>query len=119
MQTIKSFDEWLRDLCDYNQNGKIDKAAEKKAYKKALNNRNSANTQQAFAEYVALMEAANKNERAHNENLALIKAAGEGNAAAATVLTGNAEGKTATNITMYVVFAAVGIVAIVLLMRKK
>ena len=117
MVKILTFNEWLVSLYDFNGNGKIDKVSERLAKKKALNNKNYQATQQAYAQYVALAEAANKNEREAQQTQALITAAGQGNEAAATLLTGESKGGTAKSIVLIAVAGAV-LIAFLILRRK-
>ena len=114
---ILTFDEFVIKLYDYNGNGRIDKLAERRAYNKALNAKNHAATEQQYAQYVALMEAANKNERASEQQAALLAAAGAGNETAATILTGESKAGSAKNIIIVVAVAAV--VMAFILTRKK
>jgi len=129
MVQILTFDEWVLKLHDYNGDGRInrDGRGEYTAYTRALNNRNITATQNAYAQYVALAEAANKNEREANmqqqqlnaaveQQALLIREAGAGNEAARNVLTGETKEGTAKNIVLYVVFGAV--IVFYLLKRK-
>lgn len=117
MIKILSFDEWVLKMYDYNGNGKIDKAAERMAYNRALNNKNHAATEQQYAQYVALAEAANQNERAAEQQQQLITAAGAGNEAATTLLTGESKAGSAKKI--IIVVAAAAVVMAFVLTRKK
>lgn len=123
MVKILTFDEWVLKMYDYNGNGKIDKAAERRAYQKALNSKNYQTTQQAYAQYVALAEATNKNERdqqnqqaAMEAQQALIEAAGQGNETATAMLTGKTKGDEIKSI---VVVGAVALVAVIFLIFRK
>ena len=104
-------------MYDFNGNGKLDKVAERTAYKKALNNKNYNATQQQYAQYVALAEAANKNEREAQQTQYLINAAGQGNEAAATLLTGESKQGTAKGIVF--ILAAAAVLVAFLVMRKE
>lgn len=103
---ILTYDEYVLKMYDFDGSGKIDKAAERLAYKRALNNRNHAATEQAYAQYVALAEAANKNEREAQQQQALLAAAGTGNEAATTILTGESKTGTAKSIIVYLIIGA-------------
>lgn len=118
MAEIISFDEYVLQLYDTNGNGKIDRdgRGEYTAWKRALNKRNIANTRQGYAEYVALMERTNQNQRAAENQQALINAASQGNEAAATMLTGESKSATASKIILIVSAAAV---LLVLLLKRK
>lgn len=120
MVEILTFDQWVLKMYDFNGDGQInrDGRGEYTAYTRALNNRNYANTQNAYAQYVALSEAANKNERdaalqqqqldaALQQQQQLIAAAGQGNEAARNILTGETKEGTAKSIVLYVAVAAV------------
>lgn len=124
MVKILTFDEWVLKMYDFNGNGKIDRdgRGEYTAYNRALNNKNYANTQNAYAQYVALAEAANKNERdaamqqqAMQQQQMLIEQAGQGNEAARNVLTGETKEGTAKTIVLYLVAGA----ALIFLLLKK
>ena len=114
-----TFDEYVLKLYDTNGNGKIDRdgRGEYTAWKRALNNKNIANTRQGYAEYVALMERTNQNQRAADTQQALIAADGSGNEAAQTFLTGESTLGTIKNIMLYVV-AGAALIAFLILRKK-
>lgn len=113
----------MRSLFDYNGNGSIDKGRETRAYEKAMKAKNVGTYRQAYAEYVALVEAANKNERSQEQaqaalaaQQALVQAAGEGNDAATALITGKTKGDEIKSI---VVVGAVAMVAVIFLIFRK
>lgn len=125
MIKILTFDEWVLKMYDFNGDGRInrDGRGEYTAYNRALNSRNINATQNAYAQYVALAEAANKNERDANlqqqqieQQAAIVQAAGEGNEAARNLLTGETKEGTAKTIVLYIV---AGVVLVFFLLKRK
>ena len=125
MIKILTFDEWVLKMYDFNGDGRInrDGRGEYTAYNRALNSRNINATQNAYAQYVALAEAANKNERAGalqqqqiEQQAAIVQAAGEGNEAARNLLTGETKEGTAKTIVLYIV---AGVVLVFFLLKRK
>lgn len=125
MIQILTFDEWVLKMYDFNGDGRInrDGRGEYTAYNRALNSRNINATQNAYAQYVALAEAANKNERDANlqqqqieQQAAIVQAAGEGNEAARNLLTGETKEGTAKTIVLYIV---AGVVLVFFLLKRK
>lgn len=125
MVKILTFEEWVLKLYDFNGDGKInrDGRGEYTAYTRALNNKNYAATQNAYAQYVALAEAANKNEReaelqqqAIEQQQQLVEMAGQGNEAARNILTGETKEGTAKTIILYIV---AGVALVFFLLKRK
>lgn len=118
-----SFEQWLKNLFDYNKNGTIDKGSEKRNYKKAVNN--TGKNTEYLSNYEHEKASAMAQDEATVENLRILWYSGnmeEGAAQAARDAQNKADNgyisESGLNNKKLLIVAAVIMAAIVLISKK-
>lgn len=117
MAQILDFDDWVKQLYDYNGNGRID-VSERAAYRQAINRRNKAATYQLYAQYVAQAEKSNELEAGRAQQQAVTAAALSGDQTAAALLTGDTKQNIIRTYGKYIVVGLLGLAAVIIIIIK-